>query len=128
MQMKQKLIEEVLQAVQNNTSTASAAVAGAAAGSVLGSSTVQVDGLDDLFNNLNKTITNAQDSTNDILKNQLDEQKNMNSELKNQTNSINNVGVKIDKLKDDIGYNLNDIKKHLMILTMILTNKKECDT
>lgn len=114
MQMKQKLIEEVLQAVQNNTSTASAAAAGAAAGSVLGSSTVQVDGLDDLFNNLNKTITNAQDSTNDI--------------LKNQTNSINNVGVKIDKLKDDIGYNLNDIKKHLMILTMILTNKKECDT
>lgn len=96
---------------QNNTSTASAAAAGAAAGSVLGSSTVQVDGLDDLFNNLNKTITNAQDSTNDILKNQLDEQKNMNSELKNQTNSINNVGGKIDKLKDDIGYNLNDIKK-----------------
>lgn len=95
----------------NNASTAGAAAAGAAAGSVLGSSTVQVDGLDDLFNNLNKTITNAQDSTNDILKNQLDEQKNMNSELKNQTNSINNVGSKIDKLKDDIGYNLNDVKK-----------------
>lgn len=35
----------------------------------------------------------------------------MNSELKNQTNSINNVGSKIDKLKDDIGYNLNDVKK-----------------
>lgn len=48
----------------------------------------------------------------------------MNSELKNQTNSINNVGSKIDKLKDDIGYNLNDVKNHLMILIIILTNKR----
>ena len=97
----------------NNTSTASAAAAGAAAGSVLGSSTVQVEGIDDLFNNLSKTITSANDSTNKILENQLNEQKNMNTELKDQTNSINNIGNKINEFKNDVNSNLDSVKKSI---------------
>lgn len=97
----------------NNTFTASAAAAGAAAGSVLGSSTVQVEGIDDLFNNLSKTITSANDSTNKILENQLNEQKNMNTELKDQTNSINNIGNKINEFKNDVNSNLDSVKKSI---------------
>lgn len=72
---------------------------------------VQVEGLDDLFNNLNKTITSNSDNTNKILEDQLNEQKSMNNELKNQTNSINNVDSKLSGLRNDINNNLNDIKK-----------------
>ena len=77
------------------------------------SSSVNVEGLDDLFNNLNKTITNASDGTNKILQDQLNEQKNMSSELKNQTNSINNVGNKLNEFKSDVSNSFNDIKKKM---------------
>lgn len=95
----------------NTGSTAGSAAAGAAMGSSTGSSSVQVEGLDDLFNNLNKTITSNSDNTNKILEDQLNEQKSMNNELKNQTNSINNVDSKLSGLRNDINNNLNDIKK-----------------
>ena len=95
----------------NAGSTAGSATAGAAMGSSTGSSSVQVEGLDDLFNNLNKTITSNSDNTNKILEDQLNEQKSMNNELKNQTNSINNVDSKLSGLRNDINNNLNDIKK-----------------
>lgn len=95
----------------NTGSAAGSATAGAAMDSSTGSSSVQVEGLDDLFNNLNKTITSNSDNTNKILEDQLNEQKSMNNELKNQTNSINNVDSKLSGLRNDINNNLNDIKK-----------------
>lgn len=101
----------------NNTTNSSASSSNENANNDInvggGSSSINVEGLDDLFNNLNKTITNASDDTNRILQNQLDEQKNMSSELKNQTNSINNVGNKLNEFKSDVSNSFNDIKKKM---------------
>lgn len=97
----------------NTGSTAGSAAAGAAMGASSGSSNVQVEGLDDLFNNLSKTITSNSDNTNKILENQLNEQKNMNNNIRNQTDSIDRVDSKLSGLREDITNDLSGIKRSI---------------
>lgn len=92
------------------------AAAAAATGVVVGansSAPVQIDGIDNMFNNLNKTIADTNKETNRILENQLNEQKNMNTELRNQSQNIKNLSNDFSSFNETIDDNMSKIKSSI---------------
>ena len=103
-------------AATNAATAAAASAATSAAGNSFTNSpgqsqTVQVEGMKDMFKNLESTITSANSDTNRILEDQLREQKNMNVNLGTQNSNINKVAEKVEELNTSFNDSSDFLKK-----------------